>query len=232
MTVEPREVEVHILQPTCEDPLEARCSHPDLWSTIDSLRCEEAMRDIPTSTRAGRKARRKARQAWKRYQPYVHLVSSTIPGIMHACRESRNMGLYQQFSMDVDEQDSTDRHYIWINMDIDVMDIGDTHMAYFKPIAHLIKRLKFNRMIINENWYDTESALLQIFTNVEEIQILCGDSFYNWGDEVDSFVWPCPLENLVFIDEESPGGPYRVGHREMERIRWRLMGNGNLSDEE
>jgi len=231
MTVEPREVAVGIFQPTPEDALEALYTHPRDWSIITSKRFDEAMRDVPTSTRAGRKERKKAQEEWKPYQPYVHLVSSTVPATIHACQEARNHGLYQRVSMD--EQHGTDRHYVWLNPDIDLINIGMTDLAYFVPIASSIKRLKFSRQVADEYWYDYESRQqLPKFIHVEELHVVCLDGFWNWGNEAYNFLWPCPLKNIVFIDETSPEGHLRAGHLEMERIRCKMLGLSSPSDEE
>jgi hypothetical protein len=233
MTVEPREVEVGIFQPTPEDPLEALYAHPSKWEIITSEKFNEAMRDVPTSTHAGRKTRKKAREDWKPYRPYVHLVSSTIPATMHACREARNHGLYERVFMEVDEQHGTDRRYVWLNLNIDLINIGKTGLAYFVPMANCIKRLKFSREVTDEYWCDYEGRQqLPKFTNVEEIHVVCLDGFWNWGNEADNFLWPCPLENIVFIDETSPENHLRAGHLEMERIRCKMLGISSPSSEE
>ncbi|KAF1937319.1 hypothetical protein EJ02DRAFT_515300 [Clathrospora elynae] len=223
MTVEPREVEVRIVRPTPEDPREAMNPHPRDWIYINSFRFEEAMRDVPTSTRAGRKARRKARQEWKPYQPHVHMVSSTIPAALHTCREARKHGLYQQISLDVDEQHPTDRRYVWLNLDIDLINIGTSHLNYFIPIAPSIKRLKFSRAYTDEWWCYYEKDLLPRFINAEEIHVVCIDGFWNWGDDVYGFHWPCAYENLVFIDEDSPVGYLEVGHQDVGRIYRKML---------
>ncbi|KAH8706098.1 hypothetical protein GQ44DRAFT_831260 [Phaeosphaeriaceae sp. PMI808] len=222
MTVEPREVEVRIVQPTPEDPLEAIWSHPSKWIYIDSSRFNEAMNNVSTSTKAGRKARKKARQEWKPYRPYVHMVSS-VPAALHTCREARNHGLYQQISLDMDEQRGTDHRYIWLNLDIDLINIGTLDMGYFIPIASDIKRLKLNRAVTDEWWFEYEKNLLPSFINVREIHLVCIDGFWNWGDDVYSFSWPCAYENLVFIDEISSEGYLAVGHLEMERIYQKML---------
>ena len=229
MTVEPREVEVRIVKPTPEDPREAQWSHPRQWIYMDSALFQEAMSDVPTSTRAGRKARKKARQEWKSYQPYVHMVSSTIPTALHTCREARNHGLYQQISLDVDEQHGTDRRYVWLNLDIDLINIGTSYLAYYIPIASSIKRLKFSRECSDEWWFEHEKDLLPRFINVKEIHVVCLDGFWNWGNDVYNFCWPCAYEKLVFIDEHSPGGHLEVGHLEVRRIYRKMLREERLA---
>jgi hypothetical protein len=50
----------HIVVSPPSDRVEASCPYPRDWIYINSARFNEAMRDAPTSTRAGRKARKKA----------------------------------------------------------------------------------------------------------------------------------------------------------------------------
>lgn len=216
MTVEPREVEVRIVKPTPEDPLEAFHSHPSEWHYIDSRRFEEAMADVPTSTRAGRKARKKAWQEWKRYRPSVHIVSSTIPPAVHACREARNHGLYHRVSLTADSLHAEQR-YVWLNLDIDLINIGTSFLAYFHPIAPEIKRLKLSRENSDEYWSVYEKDFLSMFINVEKIYVVCIDGFWTWADDsVYNYTWPCAYEDLVFIDETSPEGYLEAGYREVD----------------
>ena len=61
MTVEPREVEIHIVKPkpTPGDPPVPSWSHPRHWHGISSAKSEEAKSAMPTSTREGRRRRRR-----------------------------------------------------------------------------------------------------------------------------------------------------------------------------
>jgi hypothetical protein len=238
MTVEPREVEVRIVQPTPQDPWEIEYSHQSQWIYVDSRRLSEAMSGVPTSKGGHRKAKAKALKEWKPYRPYVHVVSSIIPAVVQTCREARNHGLYQQISLDIDEQPNTDRRYVWVNLDIDLINIGTSDLVYFIPIASTIKRLKLSRDNTDEYgfeecWYEYEEDWLASFTSVEEIHVLCRDGFWNWGNHVYHCRWPCALEKLVFIDEDSPVGYLEVGHLEMVRIhrKMRMEGCQALVDE-
>jgi hypothetical protein len=177
------------------------------------------MSGVPTSMRAQRKAQAKAREEWKPYRPYVQVVSSIIPAAVHTCREARNHGLYQRISLDVDEQSNTDRRYVWVNLNIDLVNIGMSYMAYFTPIAPTIKRLKFSRANTDEYWSGYEKYWLPSFRSVEEIHVLCLDGFENWGDDVNNYPWPCALEKLVFIDEHSPVGYLEVGGNQYQSSR-------------
>jgi hypothetical protein len=207
MTVEPREVEVRIVKRTPEDNTQATWPHPSIWDTIDDAKFKEAMDKIPEadeSTSAGRIFRREARKTCKTFQPCVHMVSSTIPAVLHTCREARNHGLYQQISLDVDNSHGAGRRYVWLNLDIDVVDIREFYMVYFKPIAATIKRLKLSRDGWDAWWWCRyEKNEIQNFINVKEIRVVCIDGFLHWSLSFRGIPWPCPYESLAFINEKE-----------------------------
>ena len=226
LTVEPREVEIRIVLPMMpEDPIEARYwNDPDNWGRVDTARFNEAMTHAPTTKRGYRRAKTKLKREWKPYRPYVHMVSSMIPAALHACREARShlvradYGLYQPVSLHPDAQPA-DRRYVWLNLDIDVLDIGTSHLLHFDSIAPAIKRLKLSRKNTLDNlWYNVEGReLLPLFVNVEKMFVVCSDSIINWSeDEVWHYCWPCAKENLVFIDEISPLGYFEAGWLELD----------------
>ncbi|KAH7087834.1 hypothetical protein FB567DRAFT_355281 [Paraphoma chrysanthemicola] len=224
MTVEPREVEVRIVMASPPDPYLVTRPHPNRWIYIDDERFREAMGNLPESTRKERKAKRKAREAFPPWRPYVHMVSSSIPAVLQTCREVRNYGLYQRISLDPDGLRGMEHpRYVWLNLAIDIVNIGTAFLNYFLPIAPSIKQLKLKRDIGDEWWYDYEHALLPSFTNVEKIYMACSDGFYYWGDEYARFPWPCPLENIVFIDHAYLGGRLEADYLEMERLQIEMV---------
>jgi hypothetical protein len=239
LTVIPREVPVRTIFPQPYDPREATSPHD--WTHINSGRFDEATRGQFPNTHAGFKAERKARKKFKEFDRLVHMISSVIPAPVQTCREARNHGLYQKVSLDVKEQYGKDRRWVWLNLDIDLLDIGTAAMAFFGPIAARVKRLKFSREATDEWWYRGQGKEMSIFVNVQEIHVVCLDGFWNWGDEVFNFHWPCAYENLVFFDpglpEDQQGG---IGHVEMRRWyrrelkRLRLLDNDSdwTDDEE
>ncbi|KAF1923282.1 uncharacterized protein M421DRAFT_425941 [Didymella exigua CBS 183.55] len=228
MTVEPREVEVRIVKPKPipEGPPAPLWSKPTDWSYISRAKFEEAMSDIPTSTRAGRKARKKAWDQWDHYHTYVHLTSPTVPVILHACQEARNHKLYHQVYLEGEDQPSNDRRYVWLNLDIDLLNIGTWSLVYFLPIASLIKRLKLSRETPEE--WDHEMDLLSNFINAEEVQLVCIGGFIDWGEEVDAVKWPCGKEKLRFLEPHitfTDGSP--VGYRELKHAFRRFWSAAN-----
>ncbi|CAN9215241.1 unnamed protein product [Alternaria alternata] len=63
---------------------------------------------------------------------------------------------------------SIERRYVWLNFDIDMVDIGTSWLAYFQPIASNIKRLKFERENTDDAYAGGPSGLAQAAVPVEE----------------------------------------------------------------
>ncbi|CAN9132517.1 unnamed protein product [Alternaria alternata] len=94
----------------------------------------------------------------------------------------------------------TEQRYVWLDLDIDMVDIGASRFCNYESIASAVKRLKFERENSEEYFYHTESVELMKFASVEEIHIVCADGFWMWAGATHNHSWPCAEENLVFID--------------------------------
>ncbi|KAH6625095.1 hypothetical protein C7974DRAFT_395408 [Boeremia exigua] len=94
----------------------------------------------------------------------------------------------------------TEQRYVWLDLDIDMVDIGASEFCNYRSIASAVKRLKFKRENGDEYFYHTESNELMEFVSVEEIHIVCADGFWMWAGAIDDHAWPCAEEKLVFID--------------------------------
>jgi hypothetical protein len=144
-------------------------------------------------------------------RPFSVLTSSTyVPAPLQTCQEARNARLYQRCFSDLAIRygypEDAERRYVWINLDIDMVSIGDTILEAFRPYAHLIKRLKFMCDNTDEFWCRGEGCdELQHFTNVSEIHVVLSENgdFENWHGASDDYIWNCGAENVTFIDEED-----------------------------
>ena len=139
------------------------------------------------------------------------LTSPTpVPAPLQTCRESRNAGLYQRCFSDMPwrggaAKDAEPR-YVWLNLDIDMVSIGWSNFEAFRPVAHLIKRLRFTRDNTDEYWASgDEPDELYHYKNVSEIHVvLCeGSEFEEWQWAAQDYTWPCGKENVLFIDYEQ-----------------------------
>lgn len=114
--------------------------------------------------------------------------------------------------------------YIWLNQEIDILDIGEEALERFRPFAAMIHRLRLERSY-DYFFYDWEGNELEYFVNLKEIHIVCTDGLYAWLDALEDHQWPCGEENVFFIDPvqndqvyRGPGGLDRVaGDHERRR---------------
>ncbi len=138
---------------------------------------------VPKITRKSTKAPRSRRVS------VPHMTSSTpVSAPVQTCRETRNLGLYRQaFS----ELASSEPRHIWLNMDIDMVSIGTTVFGAFKPVAHLIKRLRFERRNGDDGFYYFESKEIRSFENAKEIHVLCPDGIESWHKASEEHYFPC-----------------------------------------
>jgi len=56
----------------------------------------------------------------------MRLTSSTpVPATLQACREARNLKLYQQAFLEIDGE----VRYVWVNWDMDIVSIGTSYVT-------------------------------------------------------------------------------------------------------
>ncbi|GFF93572.1 hypothetical protein IFM53868_07234 [Aspergillus udagawae] len=137
----------------------------------------------------------------------LHVTSSTpVPAVLQVCHEARNQGLYQQafkFPSGVEPR------YVWVNFEIDMISIGDTYFDTIEPAEQqLIRRLTIQREN-TDSFFRSESLELQMYSNLKEMHVICEDGLLAWQDAWEYVYWPCPKENLRFIDKET--GQIAVG---------------------
>jgi hypothetical protein len=147
----------------------------------------------------------------------LHVTSSTpVPAVLQVCHEARNQGLYQQafkFPSGVEPR------YVWVNFEIDMISIGDTYFDTIEPAEQqLIRRLTIQREN-TDSFFRSESLELQMYSNLEEMHVICEDGLLACQDAWEYVYWPCPKENLRFIDK-------RRGRLRLPRtwIGWRTNG--------
>jgi hypothetical protein len=143
----------------------------------------------------------------------LHVTSSTpVPAVLQACHEARNQGLYQKaFNFPT----GVEPRYVWVNFEIDMISIGHTWFDTFEPAEQLLfRRLTFEREN-GESFFHFQSHELAKFSNLEEIHVICEDGVMAWHDCWEYVYWPCPKENLKFIDKET--GQIAVG-QDLDRM--------------
>jgi hypothetical protein len=154
------------------------------------------------------------------YSALEYFVSPTpVPAVLQVCYESRIHAPYQKaFALG-----NTPR-YVWANFELDMISIGETWFAEIQGRdARLIRRLRFERD--NDEWFFhfESKEMLDVMAWLEEVHVVCKDSPWAWCVEWEWLGWPCPRENLRFIDKET--GAALTGE-ELERMwaEWEASG--------
>ena len=137
---------------------------------------------------------------------YIHLVSSTpVPATLQACREARNLGLYERAFSEI----PADGRYVWVNWDMDIISIGTSPFFYLRPYAPLIKRFQFERDNSEHFFFHVEARDLDAFLNLKETFIVCANRYMmtGWFDAVEEhgFVTRCGRENVYLINLDDGG---------------------------
>lgn len=88
---------------------------------------------------------------WRGMKEVSHVVSvprvtspTMVPAALQTCQEARNMGLYQRAFAELSPEEP---RYVWLNLDIDMVSIRSDPFKWFKPVSHLVRRLRFEREI-------------------------------------------------------------------------------------
>ncbi|KAI8931889.1 hypothetical protein NX059_010793 [Plenodomus lindquistii] len=145
----------------------------------------------------------------------LHLSSPTpVPAVLQTCREARNNNLYQRVFSDLVIANGANpkvakRRYIWANLDIDTISIGSWTLKQFRPVAHLITRLRFSADMYCEFWERNEAWQIGWFTNVKEIHVDSETGGFSAWIGTSEFNWRCGTEN-VFIHEPEGGAVMRL----------------------
>jgi len=93
----------------------------------------------------------------------------------------------------------TEQRYVWLDLDIDILDIGTSAFRDYNSIASAVKRLKFER----DDPDGSHLHELKEFVSVDEIHIVCPGGFWVWAGALYDYNWPCAEEKLVFIEPFS-----------------------------
>jgi len=176
----------------------------------------------------------------------LRLRSSTpVPAALQACHEARhhleqfcgyqrvclsNQGVDLLVVGDSDDKKpERRRQYVWVNLEMDMIDIEDSNMEHFQPVGRLVRRLRLERSIADDYFYHKEKYMLrEVFPNVVEIHMVCSDSIETWEGESAQEYWPCARENIYFLDNEPQCEERPMGTE--GDSGWRIMRAVDLDD--
>ncbi|KAF2027751.1 hypothetical protein EK21DRAFT_50758, partial [Setomelanomma holmii] len=100
------------------------------------------------------------------YGPFLS-SPTPVPGPLQTCREARYGRLYHgtfsNLAIANGAPKDSERRYVWLNIDIDMISIGWTDFDRVKSVTHLIKRLRFERDNTGDVWCRTEAEDINTF---------------------------------------------------------------------
>jgi hypothetical protein len=108
-----------------------------------------------------------------------HLRSFTpVPTPLQICREARNQTSYRKLFSELETHPDVERRYVWLSLDIDIVDVGTRYFSDYAKVGASIKRLKMERANKSEHFYGFESPKLDMwFANVRKLHVVCMDGF-------------------------------------------------------
>ncbi|KAJ2975821.1 hypothetical protein NQ176_g5303 [Zarea fungicola] len=129
-------------------------------------------------------------------------IPTPVPGVMHACQESRNQGLYERVPYTL-SSDPPEERYAWINFDKDMIDLQQGQLKLVEHLKGRIHQLRFERCNCDDYWYYTESSNLCWFEKLEECHVVAVAGLELWEAAWEDYYWSCSKENLKFIEKEA-----------------------------
>ena len=91
---------------------------------------------------------------------------------------------------------------MWVNFDVDIVDVGkERDCDVHAPVAHLIKRLRFDY----KGWDEASEGCLERYASVEEVFVVCEYYPSRWVGYLRSHwgFWPCGEVNVWMVDMED-----------------------------
>ncbi|KAH6859129.1 hypothetical protein BKA58DRAFT_444296 [Alternaria rosae] len=142
-------------------------------------------------------------------------TTTLVPPVLQACQEARNHGLYKRCFSEL-ALPNYRAQYVWADLNIDTIDIGDTYFERYEKVAKSIRYLKFAREMQSEYFYHSETHDISHFVNAKEIWIVPLDGLGCCVGAGEEHYWPCGPENLFYIDPENPERVFRGWDGEVE----------------
>ena len=157
--------------------------------------------------------------------------SAPVPAPLQACRESRQhlssdlpgCGYRKVFFDVLKKPCGPEMAYVWMNPDVDMLDVGTCYFSEFESVGPLVRRLRFSRYYQWDEFFArTEiKEVPRIFRNAREIHVVCLEGVGGWRWCTTEEDWPCELENLWLVE---PFGDHKFMTRalELDEVRSRL----------
>lgn len=99
------------------------------------------------------------------------MSKTPVPAPLQTCREARSLGLYQKcLSEAEDVPEGSERRYVWLNLDIDMLELRIDDIANFVPVAESVTRIKFAGTFFKSFRIH---GIFRSFPNLKEAHLCC-----------------------------------------------------------
>lgn len=141
------------------------------------------------------------------YYDWIHVdpdrfIPVPVPGVMHACQESRHLELYEKV-LYTTLSDPPEERYAWINFDMDMIDLYHDSLFRVEHLKDRIRQLRLERCPHDEHWFYEESPHMQWFENLQVCHVVARTELSRWYRAWYDVPWKCPKENLKYTDRKT-----------------------------
>ncbi len=122
------------------------------------------------------------------------------PGVMHACRESRQYARYRKAFF------SPPDRYLWVNFQQDMICLAHYDVTVLAPHYADIERLRYtvpdhDEIYVSEWFRDCSQEILGVFSALKELHVAVDAGLFAWGTSLNSAGFTlCLQENTRFIN--------------------------------
>ncbi|KAJ6781262.1 hypothetical protein PWT90_10247 [Aphanocladium album] len=126
--------------------------------------------------------------------------SSSTPALnlLHICHESRGHVIknYQKICLN----EAPDEPCFWIDFNNDILDIGQSSLAYFSRFGPFVRRLKLTRDVCCDAWF-FECRLLVEFHRLVQCFVVAEDGWWAWFEQHNQSGLACSSKDVHIIDQ-------------------------------
>ncbi|KAI0968069.1 hypothetical protein F4678DRAFT_444456 [Xylaria arbuscula] len=126
------------------------------------------------------------------------------PGVMHACRESRQHARYQKAFF------SPPDRYLWVNFQQDMICLAHYEVKVLAPHYADIERLRYtvpdarDEIYVSEWFRDCSHEILGVFSALKELHVTVHAGLWSWGTSLDNAGFAeCLQRNTKFINLQT-----------------------------
>ncbi|KAJ3489465.1 hypothetical protein NLG97_g5989 [Lecanicillium saksenae] len=171
----------------------------EIRAMIWSLAVQPRMVPVHLRSRLGERCLRNNKSSRSGY----FVSPAVVPGVLHACHESRDLAIRTRQYEKLTPFRCRQEPYVWVNFDLDIVDIGQLALVYFEDAAEQIRRIRLTVEIDSPWWRHDQRYYLHSFYNLVQDFVDAADGWDCWSRAFDETMSACLPENSYVIDAKS-----------------------------